>query len=568
MMKFYRRSGIYAQNRYAIVPKMVSRKGRRGRSARQRRNAENAYQRREILAAARLMAVEAGQDNNTDNNGEDQKPAQPSGDACTDGMSKIFCFDEAIFSEYCNEELERLLIGPGRKRHIRRVKRRRDLNEKVKQFLIGRGSKGREIFSRKSIFFTHLKENMHDCKFAAAKSSMLNYIFLRSGRKLARRCMLHRPFCRWRNYIFRPKVNMHDCKFAAAKSGMLNYIFLRSGKKLARRCMLHRPFCRWRNYIFRDMHNRWIALRLNLRRRDVHSILKCCWREWIRHKWNAVKVKCVFYKLNLKRDVRIFHCCWEEWSRYTSSAVLVKQAQVIVAKYQHASRLRPYFKQLVFYQIACRPNCLNRWFEFISSIQVDAKGLLGSDGYALPNNMSVKKTFRRGFARVKGAGRQLYVGGGSSQSPNHSEREALVWELCPVNCWEVSALRSAILPSRFKLDPSKNEENEKLVLRAEAGFNWKDPQLLFGYSKDSEYKDLGIYFDHGDTNSPVNQVATKVFRMYGFSGQEIDWNHIRGSVIIFRMEPSAVTNLLCNGAWQTIPIRFQGNSSPGSVRRS
>ena len=110
--------------------------------------------------------------------------------------------------------------------------------------------------------------------------------------------------------------------------------------------------------------------------------------------------------------------------------------------------------------------------------------------------MSVKKTFRRGFARVKGAGRQLYVGGGSLQSLNHSEREALVWELCPVNCWEVSALRSAILPSRFKLDPSKNEENEKLVLRAEAGFNWKDPQLLFGYSKDSEYKDLGCNLIH------------------------------------------------------------------------
>jgi hypothetical protein len=132
-----------------------------------------------------------------------------------------------------------------------------------------------------------------------------------------------------------------------------------------------------------------------------------------------------------------------------------------------------------------------------------------------------------------------------------------VWELCPVNTWELSALRSAVLPSVFKLDPAKNEGNEKRRLEAKDGFNWKDPQLLFGYSKDSEYKDLGIYFDHGDKHSPVNQVATKVFKMYGFKGQEIDWHHIRGSVIIFRMEPGVVTNLVCEGAWHTIPLRFQ-----------
>jgi hypothetical protein len=152
--------------------------------------------------------------------------------------------------------------------------------------------------------------------------------------------------------------------------------------------------------------------------------------------------------------------------------------------------------------------------------------------------------------------RPLDIGGGLHPQI-YSSREALVWELRPADSWKVLALRSAIMPSGFTLDSANNETNEKRLLQSKDGFNWKNPQFLVGYSKNSEYKDLGIYFDHGDTDSAVNQVATKAFRMYGIQGPAIDWDCIRGSVLIFRMEPGVVTNLVCKGAWQPIPVHFQ-----------
>ena len=47
---------------------------------------------------------------------------------------------------------------------------------------------------------------------------------------------------------------------------------------------------------------------------------------------------------------------------------------------------------------------------------------------------------------------------------------------------------------------------------------WSDPRGLFGYSKTSEYKDLYVYFDYGDKTSPVNELATKAFKLYGLGG--------------------------------------------------
>ena len=173
---FFSPPGEYSKNRYAILPRphtaMVPRKGRRGRSKRQRRNANNAYQRRQLEVTARLMAGEAGKDNNMDINAEAdaQKRAQPS----ADGKSKIFCFDESIFSHYSNQEIERLLIGPGRKRQIRRVKRQHEtgksrracvrlerqasyLDGKVIQCLIGRP-------------FTHWKNNTRQAVYQQGAS--------------------------------------------------------------------------------------------------------------------------------------------------------------------------------------------------------------------------------------------------------------------------------------------------------------------------------------------------------------------------------------------------------------
>jgi hypothetical protein len=147
-MQFGNGSGKFPKNRYAILPRIVSRKVRRGRSKRQIRKAEISVQRRVLEAAACLMACKARVDKKMDNN------------VNTDENSGTFCFDESIFSYYSNEEIERLLIGPGRKRQIRRVRRQREtglsrrgglhLERKANQFF------KRSTFGRS---FTHWKDN-------------------------------------------------------------------------------------------------------------------------------------------------------------------------------------------------------------------------------------------------------------------------------------------------------------------------------------------------------------------------------------------------------------------------
>ena len=115
----------------------------------------------------------------------------------------------------------------------------------------------------------------------------------------------------------------------------------------------------------------------------------------------------------------------------------------------------------------------------------------------------------------------------------------------------------AISPSTFTLDPNGSESREKSALRAPP-FSWKDPQLLFGYSKDSIYKDLGIYFDNADQVSVVNRVATRTFRIFGLGGNQaaVDWDQIRGTALVFRMEPSTFINMGGGGS-RTSPIPFQ-----------
>ena len=145
-MQFGNGSEKFPKNRYSILPKIVSRKVRRGRSRRQIRKAEISVQRRVLEAAACLMACKARVDKKMDNN------------VNTDENSGTFCFDESIFSYYSNEEIERLLIGPGRKRQIRRVRRQRETG------LSRRGGlerKANQCFKRSTFgrSFTHWKDN-------------------------------------------------------------------------------------------------------------------------------------------------------------------------------------------------------------------------------------------------------------------------------------------------------------------------------------------------------------------------------------------------------------------------
>ncbi|KAG2437487.1 hypothetical protein HXX76_006136 [Chlamydomonas incerta] len=96
-------------------------------------------------------------------------------------------------------------------------------------------------------------------------------------------------------------------------------------------------------------------------------------------------------------------------------------------------------------------------------------------------------------------------------------------ELKPVtegDGWDAEALLKAIGPT--SLPPGDNEALEKAELRRRG---WRDPRGLFGYSKDSPYKDIYIYFDAADRSSPVNVAASKAFRCYGLDGKQgvIDW---------------------------------------------
>ena len=67
---------------------------------------------------------------------------------------------------------------------------------------------------------------------------------------------------------------------------------------------------------------------------------------------------------------------------------------------------------------------------------------------------------------------------------------------------------------------------------------WRDVQGLQGYTEHARYRDLYIYFDHADTVSPANELATKAFSMYGLRGAACkDWDLIRGPAIVVRAEP-------------------------------
>ena len=59
-----------------------------------------------------------------------------------------------------------------------------------------------------------------------------------------------------------------------------------------------------------------------------------------------------------------------------------------------------------------------------------------------------------------------------------------------------------------------------------------------GYTEHGQHRDLYIYFDHADKTSPINELASKAFRMYGLRGAaRLDWALIRGPAVVLRAEP-------------------------------
>jgi len=119
-------------------------------------------------------------------------------------------------------------------------------------------------------------------------------------------------------------------------------------------------------------------------------------------------------------------------------------------------------------------------------------------------------------------------------------------EIAPVKCSDTeSAIRCAIKASTALPIPGQDDDDPCIMKKELAHLKrlkgWKNPQGLFGYTKDSGYKDIFAYFDYGDKKSPINELATKALSMYGLGGAQISgepkWGPIRGNVVLLRIEP-------------------------------
>lgn len=99
--------------------------------------------------------------------------------------------------------------------------------------------------------------------------------------------------------------------------------------------------------------------------------------------------------------------------------------------------------------------------------------------------------------------------------------------------YESLAIRAG--PSDFP--EGENEVLEKQFMQERFGF--KNARGLIAYSKDSDYKDLYIYFDAADKKSPRNIAATTAFKCYGLDGAQniMDWDFIHGDCLVVRAEP-------------------------------
>ena len=97
-------------------------------------------------------------------------------------------------------------------------------------------------------------------------------------------------------------------------------------------------------------------------------------------------------------------------------------------------------------------------------------------------------------------------------------------------------VRAAIRPLLQPGLPLASEAAEVMSLQRELG--WRNVQGVPGYTEHGQYRDLYIYFDHADKTSPINELASKAFRMYGLRGAaRVDWALIRGPAVVVRAEP-------------------------------
>ena len=97
-------------------------------------------------------------------------------------------------------------------------------------------------------------------------------------------------------------------------------------------------------------------------------------------------------------------------------------------------------------------------------------------------------------------------------------------------------VRAAVRPCPQVGLPLQTEAAEVHELQCKMG--WRDVQGVPGYTEGGVYKDLYIYFDHADTKSPVNALATQAFRMYGLRGAgAMNWTATHGQAVVVRAEP-------------------------------
>jgi len=92
--------------------------------------------------------------------------------------------------------------------------------------------------------------------------------------------------------------------------------------------------------------------------------------------------------------------------------------------------------------------------------------------------------------------------------------------------------------TKFELPAACLDNSDLLRQKLRSMYGWHQPVMVFGYSEKGLYKDLYVYFDYF-SNGIVNQVATKIFKMYGLEGSqhEMNWDSIQGDCIMMRADP-------------------------------
>uniref|UniRef100_A0A0G4GPU8 Uncharacterized protein n=1 Tax=Chromera velia CCMP2878 TaxID=1169474 RepID=A0A0G4GPU8_9ALVE len=98
-------------------------------------------------------------------------------------------------------------------------------------------------------------------------------------------------------------------------------------------------------------------------------------------------------------------------------------------------------------------------------------------------------------------------------------------------------LRNAVVVPEWFFGREVDPEWPLLMLLKQAG--WNQPVSFSCYNVGTLRRDFRVYFDGGDTSSPVNVAATKAFRQWGDREPEIQVEELRGPVLVKRAPLSA-----------------------------